>query len=258
MRIVFVPFSNTLNIRTLQNIYSLNYAMPNDAHQHPWVILFDIDGTLLTVDRSFNRPLLRSILDELEIDYPEMEQDPFSGRTDHDIIGSFLVRHDNQEELYARFKSRYLEKLAQDIAPSHVLRHEHIDEAIEYFTGPNFITGLLTGNYPHAAQVKLKAAAIHYNFSFGAFGEYHTDRNMLPQLALEHIKEQLAQDPDPQRFLIIGDTPRDILCAKSAQMKCVAVTTGKFSREELAEFEPDVILDSLANPDRWFNELVNH
>ena len=230
--------------------------MPIDTPLHPWVILFDIDGTLLTVDRTFNRPLLRSILDELNIQYPEMEQDPFSGRTDHDIISSFLVRHNNQEELYAEFKTRYLEKLEQEIEAHHLLRHEHIDEAIEFFSGPNFITGLLTGNYPSAAHVKLKAANIHYEFSFGAFGEYHTDRNMLPQLALKHIKEQLSQDPDPQRFIIIGDTPRDILCAQSAQMKCVAVTTGKFSREELARYEPDLILDSLANPSHWFQELI--
>ena len=43
---------------------------------HPWIILFDIDGTLLTMDRTFNRPLLRSIIDELDIDYPQMEKDP--------------------------------------------------------------------------------------------------------------------------------------------------------------------------------------
>jgi phosphoglycolate phosphatase len=93
---------------------------------HPWIILFDIDGTLLTVDRNFNRPLLRSIIDELDIDYPEMEKDPFSGRTDHDIITSFLVRHDNQEELYRAFKARYLEQLSEQIQAHHVLRHAQL------------------------------------------------------------------------------------------------------------------------------------
>ena len=224
---------------------------------HPWIILFDIDGTLLTVDRNFNRPLLRSIIDELDIDYPEMEKDPFSGRTDHDIITSLLVRHDNQEELYRAFKARYLEQLSEQIQAHHVLRHDHVDEALEYFSSPNFIRGLLTGNYPDAAITKLHTASIYQEFSFGAFGEFHSDRNMLPKLALRHIQNLLGVAPDPQRFLIIGDTPRDIICAKSAHMKCVAVTTGKFSREELAEHKPDLIIDSLAKPDYWFNILTS-
>ena len=223
---------------------------------HPWIILFDIDGTLLTVDRTFNRPLLRSIIDELHIDYPDMEKDPFSGRTDFDIISSFLVHHDNQEERYQEFKALYLERLSEEIQEHHVLRHDYVDEALEYFSGPTFIRGLLTGNYPDAAVTKLRAANIHQEFSFGAFGEFHSDRNMLPQLALEHIQYSLAVTPDPQRFLIIGDTPRDVICAKSARMKCITVTTGKFSREELAEYEPDLIINSLAHPAVWFQRIT--
>ena len=75
--------------------------------KHPWVILFDIDGTLLTVDRKFNRPLIRSILNDLNINYPDMEKEGFSGRTDHDILSSFLIHHDFDENLYQELKSEY-------------------------------------------------------------------------------------------------------------------------------------------------------
>lgn len=224
---------------------------------HPWIILFDIDGTLLTVDRNFNRPLLRSIIDDLGIDYPNMESDPFSGRTDYDIVTSFLVNHDFDEALYHKFKKVYLERLTEQIQEHHVLRHNHVDEAIEFFSKPGFITGLLTGNYPDAAIIKLKTANILYEFEFGAFGEFHKDRNMLPQLALTSIKEMLEVEPDPSRFIIIGDTPRDIICAKSAGMKCVAVTTGKFTSEELSELSPDLVINDLSDPKNWFTNLVN-
>ena len=90
---------------------------------HPWVILFDIDGTLLTVYRTFNRPLLRGIIDKLNIDYPDMEKDPFSGRTDFDIISSFLVNHDNKKELYQEFKALYINRLSEQIKPYHLIRH---------------------------------------------------------------------------------------------------------------------------------------
>lgn len=223
---------------------------------HPWIILFDIDGTLLTVDSSFNRPLLRSIINDLNIDYPDMESDPFSGRTDFDILTSFLVNHDYDRDLYETFKQLYLKRLEKEITEEHVLRHNHVDELIEFFSRPGFITGLLTGNYPDAAVIKLKAAGIHHEFSFGAFGEHHKDRNMLPHLAISTIKEMLEIEPDPEKFIVIGDTPRDILCAKHANMKSVAVTTGNFSKEELAAYEPDLILNDLGYPEKWVKELT--
>lgn len=185
-----------------------------------------------------------------------MEQDPFSGRTDHDIISSFLVNHDYDEELYQTFKTIYLERIQKEIEEHHILRHDHIDEAIDFFDRPGFITGLLTGNYPDAAVIKLKTASIHHDFAFGAFGEFHKDRNMLPQLAISTIKEMLEIEPDPQRFIIIGDTPRDVICAKSAGMKSVSVTTGKFSEDELAKHEPDLIIESLEDPALWFEKLT--
>ena len=227
------------------------------SEHHPWVILFDIDGTLLTVDRNFNRPLLREILDGLHINYPQMESDPFSGRTDHDIFSSFLVNHNNDPNLYLKFKETYLAKLEEQIKPEHIIRHNHIDEALEYFSNRDFITGLLTGNYPAAATIKLKTANIHYDFSIGAFGEFDLDRNKLPLLAMNIIEEDYGIVPDPSKFVIIGDTPRDVLCAKHAGMKSVAVTTGKFSATELAAQEPDLILENLSNPEIWFDRLIN-
>lgn len=223
--------------------------------QHPWIILFDIDGTLLTVNRNFNRQLLRELLDTHQIHYPQMEKDTFSGRTDHDIFTSFLVNHDYDEVIYRRFKQAYLSSLENQLREDQVERHDHVDDAIDYFSQQGFVRGLLTGNYPDAAQYKLKAAGIDYDFTIGAFGEFDRDRNRLPLLAIEQVREKMGIDPDPARFVIIGDTPRDIECAKHAGMKCVAVTTGKFGPEELAEHQPDLVIESLADPHAWFSKI---
>jgi len=224
--------------------------------QHPWVILFDIDGTLLTVDRNFNRPLLRSIVNQLGIDYKGVESDPFSGRTDHDILTSFLENHGFDQSLYGQLKRIYLDRLSSELTKDHILRHSHIDEAITYFSQDGFIPGLLTGNFPQAADVKLQTAGISLDYKIGAFGEFHKDRNMLPQLALSKAEQIFEVDVNPQNFIIIGDTPRDIECAKSAGMRSVAVTTGKFNHAQLADHFPDMILDSLKDPHIWFEELV--
>tara|TARA_R110002096_G_scaffold303080_11_gene498109 strand:- start:13984 stop:14670 length:687 start_codon:yes stop_codon:yes gene_type:complete len=223
---------------------------------HPLVILFDIDGTLLTVDSNFNRPLIRGILDDLNINYPNMESDPFSGRTDHDILTSFLANHNFDEALYQELKSVYLERITTRIQKEHVFRQPHIDNAISFFDDLGSYMGLLTGNYPSAATAKLKAADIHFDFNFGAFGEFDTDRNQLPMIALDTVRKNLGVEPDPTKFIIIGDTPRDIECAQYAGMKSVAVTTGKFSNEELSACKPDLVLENLENPELWFKELI--
>jgi phosphoglycolate phosphatase-like HAD superfamily hydrolase len=225
------------------------------SHSHPWVILFDIDGTLLTVNRGFNRKLLRTMLDRHEIHYPDMEKDAFSGRTDHDIFTSFLVHHDFDDGLYQKFKADYLNNLGQKLNEELVERHDFVDEAIQYFSQEGFVRGLLTGNYPTAAGYKLRAANIQYDFTIGAFGEFDTDRNRLPHLALAEVKRKMNINPKPARFVIIGDTPRDVICAKKAGMKVVAVTTGKYGADELAVHNPDVIIDSLENPEAWFSQI---
>lgn len=224
---------------------------------HPWIILFDIDGTMLTVDRSFNRAMLRELLNEHNIDYPQMEQDAFSGRTDHDIFTSFLVNHDYDQTLYQTFKLAYLRELELKLNEDLVYRHNYVDEAINFFYNGDFVRGLLTGNYPEAAQLKLNAGRIDYDFTIGAFGEKDKDRNMLPFIAIEQVRKKIGINPDPSRFVIIGDTPRDIQCAKYAGMKCVSVTTGKYGRDELAMYNPDLIINDLSEPEVWFSELIS-
>ncbi|MBO6795396.1 MAG: HAD hydrolase-like protein [Balneolaceae bacterium] len=226
--------------------------------RHPWVILFDIDGTLLTVNSNFNRPLLRSIVNGLKISYNGVETDPFSGRTDHDILSSFLENHGFDQSLYQQLKQIYLERLTTELRSEHILRHLYVDEAVAFFSGDNFVPGLLTGNFPSAAETKLKAANINLDFKIGAFGDVHKDRNMLPQLALNKFEQLFDFEADPKKFVVIGDTPRDIQCAQSAGMRSVAVTTGSFNHDELASFNPDLIIESLKNPEIWFKQLIEN
>lgn len=218
---------------------------------HPLVILFDIDGTLLTVRPSFKRPLIRSILNELGINYPGLENDSFSGRTDHDIMNSFLVNHEFSEKLYQQLKTEYIRKTVQQLSHEHVIRLPYIDEAIRYFDSLGSYIGLLTGNYPETAYAKLSAAHIDYSFRFGVFGEFDKNRNNLPEIALKQVQKNLNIEPEPDKFIIIGDTPRDIECARAAGMKSVAVATGRFTPEELLKENPDLLLNDLSGPERW-------
>jgi phosphoglycolate phosphatase-like HAD superfamily hydrolase len=166
------------------------------------------------------------------------------------------VNHDYDHTLFERFKQEYLRRLEEEITEHHVLRHHHVDEAVAYFSQPGFIPGLLTGNFPDAAVIKLKTARIYLDYQIGAFGEHHKDRNQLPFLAMSSLQEMLAVEPDPQKFVIIGDTPRDIECARHAGMRSVAVTTGSYTAQQLLEHDPDLVIEDLSDPQNWFEKLI--
>ena len=54
---------------------------------------------------------------------------------------------------------------------------------------------------------------------------------------------------------MIGDTPRDIACGKAFGARTIAVATGTWSREELAKYHPDFLIDDLSNVDAIIDTL---
>ena len=53
-------------------------------------------------------------------------------------------------------------------------------------------------------------------------------------------------DFSPEQFIVIGDTPNDILCARHFGAKCIAVFTGRNQTREILENEkPDIVIDDL-------------
>jgi phosphoglycolate phosphatase-like HAD superfamily hydrolase len=53
----------------------------------------------------------------------------------------------------------------------------------------------------------------------------------------------------PERVDVVGDTGHDIACGKAFGARTVAVATGSWSRDRLAEHKPDFLFDDLANVD---------
>lgn len=122
---------------------------------------------------------------------------------------------------------------------------------------PDVLLGLVTGNTHEVAPLKLEAAGIDpAQFPIGAYGSDHADRNLLPRLALERAMAYTGRNTPPTRIVVIGDTPADILCARASQAVAVAVATGTYSWEALAEHRPDHLLPSLTNTQAVLNLLL--
>lgn len=93
--------------------------------------------------------------------------------------------------------------------------------------------GLLTGNIARGADLKMRRYGLARHFSFGAYGCDHRDRNRLGPVAMERAARHAGRGFSAAETLVIGDTPKDIACAKAMGASCLAVATGRFSVEEL-------------------------
>src|SRR6516162_4254663 len=81
---------------------------------------------------------------------------------------------------------------------------------------------------------------------FGAFADDHRDRNELGRFARARAKEKHGREFAASEIDVIGDTPRDIACGKALGARTIAVATGRWSRDELANYEPDFLIDDLS------------
>lgn len=93
---------------------------------------------------------------------------------------------------------------------------------------------LVTGNLQPIARMKLAAAGVGHYFPAGqgGFGSDSEDRTRLPAVA--RTRAGTADDPHPrERTVVIGDTPRDIACARADGVRVLAVATGRFRVDDL-------------------------
>ncbi|MCW4044258.1 MAG: HAD family phosphatase [Candidatus Bathyarchaeota archaeon] len=63
------------------------------------------------------------------------------------------------------------------------------------------------------------------------------------------LKSALQLNVRPDRCVVVEDSVFGVQAAKTANMGCIAVLTGVYSREELERVNPDLVVDSLTEKD---------
>src|SRR3989442_870860 len=71
------------------------------------------------------------------------------------------------------------------------------------------------------------------------------DRNQLAALAGERGSRLLNDHLRGGQILVIGDTPRDVECARAIDARMLAVTTGGAEWEDLEPHRPDLLVRDL-------------
>lgn len=117
--------------------------------------------------------------------------------------------------------------------------------------------GLLTGNIESIGWHKVKRAGINKYFSFGSFGNLAFKRADLIPIAKNRAEKILNKKINLKDLFIIGDSPLDVSCAKTAKIQSVAIASGRFSFEELKITQPDLLLNSLNESEKFIKFLLN-
>jgi len=236
------------------------------------VLLWDIDGTLLRSTRAgafreYTVPAVESVfgtagrLGELR---------HVSGMTDLQIVAEALrdegITPERIRERVDELRTRFMVEMRR-VAAAHTAQNPlfqllpGVPEILERVAAhPRYLSSLLTGNLEPAAYLKLQLVGLEHFFQLpGAFGDDSHDRRDLPALAAARLNAYLTLDLRPAQFIIIGDTPNDIACARHFGARAVAVYTGRFdSRESLAAHNPDAMLADLFDTEavlRTFDDL---
>jgi len=221
------------------------------------LLLFDIDGTLIHSGGAGVRALKLTLAERFGI-ADDLHDIEIAGMTDSGIVASILNKHriPATNENIAAFLDSYVHFLSLELP-----RHEGkllpgVLELLEKLKSrPHLVLALLTGNVSRGAQLKLEHYGVWHFFEFGAFADDHQDRNQLGSFALARAKEKHGREFSATEIDVIGDTPRDIACGKAFGARTIAVATGTWSHEQLAEHQPDFLIDDLSEVDRLINTL---
>ncbi|NOZ25963.1 MAG: HAD hydrolase-like protein [Nitrospirae bacterium] len=209
------------------------------------LVLFDIDGTLIDSGQAGTRALDRTFLDLYGL-RNAFEGIEMAGKTDVQIIRECLGVHGLSADVEEvdRVIRTYVDLLAEEIDNPRRSVMAGVVDLLETLKADGVAMGLLTGNIEEGARIKLESLGLYGYFPAGAFGSDHEDRDMLLPVAVKRFSA-LGIDVPPERCVVIGDTPRDVRCARVHGASCIAVSTGSYSGEELIKAGADLVVESL-------------
>jgi phosphoglycolate phosphatase len=202
----------------------------------PTVLLFDIDGTLLTTGGAGRRAMKRGFASVYG--RPEVLDFPLDGLTDRLIVRQALTALGEQvtEDGVERVLAAYVEALKEEVplVPEERYRvHRGMREAVEFGLKHGAAVGLGTGNVRAGAQVKLGRVGLADTFSFGGFGSDAEVRVEVLRIGAERGAAELGLPRAECRVVVIGDTPKDVAAAQGIGAECIGVATGSYSVEAL-------------------------
>jgi phosphoglycolate phosphatase-like HAD superfamily hydrolase len=207
--------------------------------------VFDIDGTLLNAYggahyNSFHSALQKHFGLQCKIDGV-----PLHGNTDTGILRAVLAREGVAAAEFDAKRAAIFAEMCEEVEKNREqVRSElcpGIARLLQHLRQRKRLLGLATGNLERIGWIKVETAGVRDYFSFGAFSDGHETRADIFRDALNEVRKRLG---DAAVVCFVGDTIHDVTAAQASGAPVIAVATGIFSFEQLAESQPDVCVRS--------------
>jgi len=223
-----------------------------------YLLLFDVDGTLLRTGnasrRAFSRAFERAT--KKKKDFTKLD---LGGRTDQEIIEDVLAKTGVPEKEH-EYKTKVILSELPDLLKEELKRepeeNKYVCPGVERFLqiNSNLVYGLLTGNIRRTTEIKLRYFNLlqYFDLAVGAYGDDAKSRTELVDIAVARaikyaLKNKLVpvnKVPPFDKIILFGDTPRDVACARETGVISVVFPTGRYSKETLKQAHPDFLFDS--------------
>jgi phosphoglycolate phosphatase-like HAD superfamily hydrolase len=208
----------------------------------PLLLLFDIDGTLLRRAAAEHAAALHEAIGDVYGVASAGTKVEVAGRTDLEITRAILLQlgvsarriDEGLDDLRVAASEAYARRVPADL--SSTVLPGMADLLAQLEPRDDVLLSLVTGNLQPIARLKLGAAGVGHYFPAGqgGFGSDSEDRTRLPAVA--RMRAGSASAPHPrERTVVIGDTPRDIACARADGVRALAVATGPYRVDDLGQ-----------------------
>ncbi|HKJ69148.1 MAG TPA: HAD family hydrolase [bacterium] len=235
----------------------------NLEHDQPEkLVLFDIDGTLLHGGTSA-RESLAVALSEVAGKQIALQTEDVAGNTDLGIFRRALEREGFESGEIDHLLPPTIERYLEVVAEAYPARNDQylypgIKELLARLHDRDDIRlGLLTGNLMEGARIKLEPFDIWHHFAVGAFGSDAANRNDLPGIALRKARDELGEHYTADQTLIVGDTPRDALCAEVNDIGALIICRRPEWLEEIQQHHPYLIVNSTENVEQMYKTITS-
>ena len=214
----------------------------------PRAILFDIDGTLISSGGAGGVAWRRAFEDLYGIP-ADIGKYTDAGMTDPEVgrltFKNVIGREPTADEMAALIAKR-TGHLPQAVAESKGYKVlDGVAETLERLTSAGLLLGLTTGGVEAAAHIKLARGDLNKYFPFGGYGSDSSDRAELTSKAIERAGVILGEPVNPDRVLVVGDTPLDVDAAHAVGAVAIGVASGSFDEDQLRAAGADYVLPSL-------------
>jgi phosphoglycolate phosphatase len=220
------------------------------------LILWDIDGTLV-----WWGPIGRGVFDQAVLEV--VGRDPtghgvsMGGKTDPQIALEIMGTMSLDDGLAAEQLPLVLDALhrltaeAEEELRSTGGTHPGVEEVLARLAAtPGVVQTVLTGNVEPNMRVKLGVFGLDrwLDLDVAATGSDSPDRRELVPIALRRVANRRGISFAPDEVWVIGDTERDLECARVVGAHCALVATGR-SSGDLARLGADVVWSDLSDAD---------